>query len=533
MQEIAGTPLYLFAFLEPYFFLAKQSANNLLGAVKPSSLEPRIFQTPGPPSEPNFTAAELEGPREACGVYGIFGSPQAAHYVYLGLYSLQHRGQESAGIVSTNGESLYRYANMGRVSGVFSRSKLAALQGHAAIGHNRYSTTGASFLRNAQPIRVESRLGAFALAHNGNLINSQQLRQELEGKGSIFQTTVDTEVIVHLMSISRESNFMNSLCEALRQIKGAYSLILLARDSLYAVRDPNGFRPLVLGKRKDGAHVVASETCAFSITETDYIRDVEPGELLCIDQQGLRSYYPFEKSKPSLCIFENIYFSRPDSIIFGNSVYEVRKHLGRYLAKEFPVKADVVVPVPDSSNVAALGYAEESKIPYTIGLIRSHYIGRTFIEPNQKIRDFGARIKYNVVQAAVHNKRVVLVDDSIMRGTTARKLVKIFREAGVKELHLRISAPPTRYPCFYGVDIPTKEELIASSTSIEEITKNLDVDSLGYMSLEAAHKAMQNGKEQHWCDACFSGKYPLKPSVLEGEARQKELFTDLLADDMT
>lgn len=473
-----------------------------------------------------------ERPREACGVYAIYGIPQAAHYVYLGLYSLQHRGQESAGIVSTNGESLYRYANMGQVSRVFNGSKLAALRGHAAIGHNRYSTTGASFLRNAQPIRVESCLGAFALAHNGNLINSQRLRQEMESKGSIFQTSVDTEVIAHLMSKSQTKDFMASLCEALRQVKGAYSLVLLARDALYAVRDPNGFRPLVLGRRKDGAYVVASETCAFSITETDHIRDVEPGELVRIDQQGMASYYPFEKAQSSLCIFENIYFSRPDSTIFGASVYEVRKNLGRYLAKEFPVKADVVVSVPDSSNVAALGYAEESAIPYTIGLIRSHYIGRTFIEPNQKIRNFGARIKYNVVRAAVYNKRVVLVDDSIMRGTTARKLVKIFREAGVKELHLRISAPPTRYPCFYGVDIPTKKELIASSASIKKIRENLEVDSLCYMSLEAAHKAMKNSQKQHWCDACFSGKYPLEPDMLEAEPQQKELFKDILLDEI-
>ena len=486
--------------------------------------------------KPSFSSkrscmADEEKPREACGIYGIFGSPQAAHYTYLGLYSLQHRGQESAGIVSTNGESLYRYANMGQVSRVFDHSKLKALDGHAAIGHNRYSTTGASFLRNAQPIRVESRLGAFALAHNGNLTNSRQLRRELESRGSIFQTSVDTEVIAHLMSIGRENNFMDSLCGSLRQIKGAYSLVILSRDSLYVVRDPNGFRPLVLGKRKDGAYVVASETCAFAITETEYIRDVEPGELLCIDKKGISSYHPFERVQPSLCIFENIYFSRPDSIIFGNSVYEVRKNLGRYLAKEFPVKADAVIPVPDSSNVAALGYAEESGIPYTIGLIRSHYIGRTFIEPRQSIRDFGARIKYNVVSAAVRDKRVVLVDDSIMRGTTARKLIKIFREAGVKELHLRISAPPTRYPCFYGVDIPTKQELIASNSSIEEIRKTLDVDSLGYMSLEGTHKAMQNGKQKHWCDACFSGKYPLPPeNTPEREGGQEELFTDLLTD---
>lgn len=469
-------------------------------------------------------------PREECGIYGIFGCPQAANYVYLGLYSLQHRGQESAGIVSTNGTNLYRYANMGQVAQVFSRSKLSALQGEAAIGHNRYSTTGASFLRNVQPIRVESRLGGFSLAHNGNIINSSQIRQELEKKGSIFQTTVDTEVVAHLMSMNRETNFMSALIEAFSHIEGAYSLILLSCDTLYAVRDPNGFRPLVLGQQKSGAYVVASETCAFDITETKYIRDIEAGELVCINNQGLKAYHPFVKRKTSLCTFENIYFSRPDSIIFNNSVYNARKKLGCFLAKEYPVEADVVVPVPDSSNVAAIGYAEESGIPYTIALIRSHYIGRTFIEPDQKIRDFGARIKYNVVKTAVKGKRVILVDDSIVRGTTARKLVKMFWDAEVKELHLRISAPPTRHPCYYGVDIPTKEELIASSNSVEKIAQHIGVDSIGYISLEATHRAMQNGTQDSWCDACFSGNYPLEPEKFGSRQKQKELFTEITSD---
>ena len=468
-----------------------------------------------------------EYPKEACGIYGIYGTPQASHYVYLGLYSLQHRGQESAGIVSSNEKQLFRYANMGQIAQVFSKQHLNDLKGNMAIGHNRYSTTGQAFLRNAQPISVDSRLGSFALAHNGNLINSLHLRESLEKQGSIFQTSVDTEVIVHLMSISQENDFIKALVKALQQIEGAYSMLFLTKNTMYAVRDPNGFRPLVLGQRKDGAHVLASETCAFDISEAKYIRDVKAGELIAIDKQGVRSYFPFSPRKESLCIFENIYFSRPDSHIFENSVYSVRKNLGYQLAKQAPVKADIVIPVPDSSNVAALGYAEASHIPYSIGLIRSHYIGRTFIEPDQKIRDFGARIKYNIVRSVVEGKRVILVDDSIVRGTTARKITKMFRETNVKELHLRISAPPTRFPCYYGVDIPTKEELIANKSSLEDIRKYLDVDSLAYISLEGIHKAMKNGKEKHWCDACFSGKYPLKNKDVENKAKQKELFTDL------
>ena len=469
---------------------------------------------------------EKNQPREACGIYGIYGMPKSAYFVYLGLHALQHRGQESAGIVSSDMERLYRYANMGRVAQVFDKKKLATLKGRIAIGHNRYSTTGASFLRNAQPIRVESRLGAFALAHNGNIVNYQTLRRTLEERGSIFQTTVDSEVIVHLMSVSNEKNFLDALNTAIVQVKGAYSLLILCKDALYALRDPNGFRPLALGQHKDGAHVVASETCAFDITETKYIRDIEPGELLRIDEQGMTSFYPFPKTTTSMCIFENIYFSRPDSIVFQEPVYEIRKNLGRYLAREHPVKADAVVPIPDSSTTAALGYAEESKIPYTIGLIRSHYVGRTFIEPEQKIRNFGARLKYNVVRSAVENKSIVLVDDSIMRGTTARKLAKMFREAGVKEIHLRISAPPTKHPCFYGIDIPTENELIASSRSIEEIRASFGVDSLEYMSLKSVHEAMRTKGEKKWCDACFSGLYPLAsedPII----GKQRELFTDL------
>lgn len=472
----------------------------------------------------------VDRPRDECGIYGIFGGEEAANFTYLGLYSLQHRGQESAGIVSTDGERLYRYAGMGRVAQVFTKEKLADLVGRSAIGHNRYSTTGASFLRNAQPIRVESHLGGIALAHNGNLVNAWEIRRELELAGSLFQTTVDSEVIVHLMARSGKKEVIEALSEALRKVKGAYSLLVLSREAMFAVRDPNGFRPLVMGRKSDGAYVFASETCAFDITDTQYVRELEPGEMVRIDHKGEASFFPFERqntTRESLCIFEHIYFSRPDSKIYDQSVYEVRLNLGRHLAREHPVEADVVVPVPDSSSVAALGFSGESGIPYSMGLIRSHYIGRTFIEPEQKIRDFGVRLKYNVVRSAVAGKRVALIDDSIMRGTTLRKLIKMFRNAGAKEIHVRISAPPTRYPCFYGIDIPTQKELIASSHTAEEIRKYLRVDSLGYMSLEAAHAAASIGSplERSWCDACFSGKYPVAISPNE-QSNQKQLFEE-------
>jgi amidophosphoribosyltransferase len=419
---------------------------------------------------------------------------------------------------------------MGQVAQVFNRVKLKELVGHAAIGHNRYSTTGASFLRNAQPIRVESNLGGFALAHNGNLVNAWTLRQNLENKGSIFQTTVDSEVIVHLMARSGHADFLDALIFALRQVSGAYSLIILNHDALFAVRDPNGFRPLVLGRRPDSSYVVASETCAFDITETQYIRDVEPGEILRIDADGLQSFHPFDRTSESFCIFEHIYFSRPDSRIFNQSVYEVRKNLGRILAREHPAEADAVVAVPDSSSVAALGYAEASGIPFTLGLIRSHYIGRTFIEPEQKIRDFGAKIKYNVVRSAVEGKRIVLVDDSIMRGTTSRKLITMIRKAGAKEIHLRISAPPTRHPCYYGIDIPTEKELIAANYSEGQIIDYLQIDSLGYLSLESSREAVMTQAGHGWCDACFSGNYPVDFKECD-LGNQKDLFTEFAVEE--
>ncbi len=462
-------------------------------------------------------------PKEECGIVGIYNVPEAANFAYLGAYALQHRGQESAGIVSSDGERLYRFAGMGKVADVFTEKKLKQLAGSHAIAHNRYSTTGASFLRNAQPIRVESRLGSLALAHNGNLTNAWQLRQKLEQEGSIFQTTIDTEVISHLMARSRAERFQDALVEAISLIRGAYSLIVLTHDVLYAMRDPNGFRPLVLGK-KDNGWVVASETCALDIMDAEYVRDIAPGEMLRITAAGIESFFPLPKTNESLCIFEFVYFARPDSVIFKKPVYNVRFEMGRILAREAPVNADVVMPVPDSSNVAALGYATESGIPYHLGLIRSHYIGRTFIEPDQKIRDFGAKLKYNAIAAVVKDKRIVVVDDSIMRGTTQRKIVKMLRAAGAKEIHVRISSAPTQHACYYGIDIPQRTELIAATHTIEEIRKYIRVDSIAYLSLEGMKQA--EGSERQYCTACFSGKYPVSLEEINENtwSNQKNLF---------
>ena len=450
---------------------------------------------------------QAERPTEECGVFGIFGAENAANLAYLGLYALQHRGQESAGIATSDGEHIYRHAGMGKVVDVFNENNLKQLYGDMAVAHNRYSTTGSSFLRNAQPIRVETRYGAIVLSHNGNLVNTAGIRSRLVEKGHIFQTSVDTEVIAHLIAISGLDNFKDALISALRQIEGAYSLLVMTKDTIYAIRDPNGFRPLVLGKLND-AWVLASETTSFDIIDADYEREVKPGELLEITRSGVTSVFPFDRRKESLCIFEYIYFARPDSMIFGHSVHDMRISLGRMLARELPVEADVVIPIPDSSMHAALGYSYESGIKYDIAMIRSHYIGRTFIEPSQKIRDFGAKIKYNVVKSAVKDKRLVIVDDSIMRGTTMRKIIKMFRLAGAKEIHIRISAPPTKFPCFYGIDIPSHNELIAATHTIEEIKKYLRVDSIAYLTDESLLKAVDQ-PDMNFCTACFDGKYPV------------------------
>ncbi len=450
-----------------------------------------------------------------CGIFGIYGNAEAANITYLGLHALQHRGQESAGIVTSDGDVLRPVRQMGHVAEAFSRTELAQLPGNIAIGHVRYSTTGESSLKNAQPFAVEYAHGSIAVAHNGNLVNASDLRRKLEMDGSIFQTTSDSEVIVHLIARARELETENRIVTALKQVEGAYSLLFLSESKLIAVRDPMGFRPLCLGRLKD-AFVFASETCAFDLIEAEFIRELEPGEVVIVDAKGLRSYRPFAPEPPRFCVFEHVYFARPDSHIDGRSVYRVREALGRRLAVEHPVEADVVVPVPDSGTAAAIGFARESGIPYDMGLIRSHYVGRTFIEPQQSIRHFGVKLKLNAVREILAGKRVVVVDDSLVRGTTSRKIVKMLRNAGAKEVHLRISSPPTTHPCYYGIDTPTRSELIASSHTAEEIARYVTCDTLGYLSLEGMMQAVRSalpaapvGERAH-CDACFTGKYPIE-----------------------
>ncbi len=443
---------------------------------------------------------------EECGVFGIFGHPDAANLTYLGLYALQHRGQESAGIVSSDGKRLYGEKSMGLVADIFGEDRIKKLPGHMAIGHNRYSTTGDSVAINIQPILVNFALGGLAIAHNGNLVNAGILKDELEAYGSIFQSTMDSEVIVHLIAQSRAATLYDRIVDALSHVQGSYSLLIITEEEMIAVRDPNGFRPLSLGEL-DGAYVVASETCAFDLIEATYIRDVAPGELVVINSKGIHSTFPFKPAAPSHCIFEFIYFARPDSMVFGQNVYSIRKEFGRQLARETNVPADVVIPVPDSGVPAALGYAEEAGIPFDTGLIRNHYIGRTFIEPRQTIRHFGVKIKLNPVRDALKGKRVVVVDDSIVRGTTSKKIIKMIRNAGAAEIHMRISSPPTSYPCFYGIDTPTRQELIASSHSIEEIRKYITADTLGYITLDGIQKVVP--QRMNYCAACFDGAYPV------------------------
>ena len=446
-----------------------------------------------------------------CGVFGVFGHPEAANLAYLGLYALQHRGQESAGIVSSDGAELHLPRAMGEVEEIFQPRILAQLPGSLAIGHTRYSTAGDKALLNAQPIMIDCNKGKVALGHNGNLTNAGEWRRRLEHKGSIFQTNSDTEVIVHLLARSQARNLSGALGDALNQVEGAYSLLVLTTDELYAVRDPRGFRPLVLGKltTRGGftAWLVASETCAFDLLNAQYVREIEPGEMVRISKSGIESIH-FAPPKPhQQCIFEHVYFSRPDSIIFGRSVNQSREMLGRLLAREHPVEADIVVPVPDSGVPAAVGYALESKTPFRMGLIRNHYIGRTFIEPSQAIRNFGVKLKLNPVRSLIEGQRIVLVDDSIVRGTTSRKIVRMVRDAGAKEVHVRISCPPTISPCYYGVDTPTREELIASSNSPEDICKFLGADSLGYLSLSSLKQAVAD-TEGRFCTSCYTGVYP-------------------------
>ena len=464
--------------------------------------------------------------RDKCGVFGVYGHPESANITYLGLHALQHRGQESAGIVTSDGDQLFAHRAMGLVHDAFSQEHLAKLPGRVAIGHVRYSTAGDSHIRNAQPLAVDYARGSLAVCHNGNLTNAEELRAELEARGSIFQSTSDTEVLVHLVAISTQVAIEDRVADALTRVKGAYSLLFLTEDTIVAVRDPRGIRPLCLGilpSSKD-AHVVASEPTAFDLIGAEFVRDVEPGEMIIIDASGMRSRRLEEKAQAQMCVFEYVYFARPDSKLNGQSVYEVRKALGRTLAKEHPTTADVVIPVPDSGVPSAIGYAAALGIPFEMGLIRSHYVGRTFIEPQQSIRHFGVRLKLNPVEPILRGKRVVVIDDSIVRGTTSRKIVKMVRDAGAREVHLRISSPPTQWPCYYGIDTPTRRELIASSHSVDEIARYCTADSLGYLSLEGMLAAVSgaSGEPSSYCHACFSGNYAI-PFVPPTSKRQMRL----------
>jgi amidophosphoribosyltransferase len=452
---------------------------------------------------------DLDKPHDFCGIVGIYGSPEAAVWTYMSLYALQHRGQESAGIASSDGETIYKHLGMGLVSDVFNEKNLKQLPGYIAIGHNRYSTTGSSNVENIGPIVVNHKLGTIGVAHNGNLVNSRTLREQLEDRGSIFQTTTDSEVILHLVAKSKEKTLEEKIIDAASQIRGAFSLIFITKKKLIAVRDPQGFRPLAIGHKGD-TYVFASETCAFDLIGATYERDVKCGEMLVVDDNGIRSMFLPQKPNPRHCVFEFIYFSRPDSQIFGEYVDKTRRKLGKNLAEENPTDADIIISVPDSSNTAALGYAARSDSKFEIGLIRNHYVGRTFIHPRQKLRDMNVRIKFNTVGGVVKDRRLVIVDDSIVRGTTLRGLVQRLRDAGAKEVHIRVSSPPIRYPCFYGMDFPTKDELIASKKEIEEIREYLGVDSLKYLSIEKMLSAMPRENGQNYCTACFSGEYPLE-----------------------
>ncbi|KJU81555.1 amidophosphoribosyltransferase [Candidatus Magnetobacterium bavaricum] len=446
--------------------------------------------------------------REECGVFGIYGHPEAANLTYLGLYALQHRGQEGAGICSSDGHTMYMEKAMGYVSEIFSEERLQRLPGHTAIGHNRYSTAGGSMLKNVQPIMANCMLGALSLAHNGNLTNAPALRKQLQNNGAIFQSNSDSEVILHLIAHAKGSSAGERFTEVAREIEGAFSLLILLEDELVAIRDSFGVRPLSLGQ-VDGAYVVASETCAFDLIDATYIRDIEPGEMLIINKNGLHSVRVIDSYKLAFCVFEFIYFARPDSRIFGGlNVNSVRKELGKRLAIDSHTDSDVVIPVPDSGVPSTIGYAQESGLPFDFGLVRNHYVGRTFIEPKSSIRHFGVKIKLNAVQNITRGKRVVIVDDSIVRGTTSKKIVKMIRELGkAKEVHLRISSPCTIAPCFYGINTPTRNELIAATHQVEEIRKYLTADSLAYLSIEGLRSALPNPDD--YCYACFNREYPI------------------------
>jgi amidophosphoribosyltransferase len=452
---------------------------------------------------------------EECGVFGIYGHPEAAAMTALGLHALQHRGQEAAGIVAYDGTDFFVHKAMGLVDATFSKEKvISKLNGYAAIGHNRYSTTGEASLRNVQPIYADLALGGFAVAHNGNLTNAAAIREDLVNKGSLFQSTSDTEVIVHLMAVSTKANAIDKLTEAVNEIKGAYSLVAVTDDMMIGVRDPFGIRPLCLGKL-GGSYILASESCALDIIGADSVRDIAPGEMVVVDKQGMRTLSPFKKAQSRFCIFEYVYFARPDSSMEGRSVYEMRKNIGAVLAKESPVKgADVVVPVPDSGVPAAIGYSQASGVPFELGIIRNHYVGRTFIEPTAQIRNLGVKLKHNANKKYLKDKIVVLVDDSIVRGTTSKKIVDMVRQAGAREVHMRISSPPTAHSCFYGIDTPSTEELMAHTHTVDQIAQHIGVDSLAYISVDGLYQAMgetkRNNDMPQYCDACFTGEYPVE-----------------------
>src|ERR1700723_2191247 len=465
-------------------------------------------------SAPGASSRNDEDPklREECGVVAIHGYPDAARQVYLGLYALQHRGQESAGIASADGQQVNDIKGMGLVSEIFTDDVLAKLPGHMAIGHTRYSTTGDSALLNAQPIRVDSTKGLIAIAHNGNLVNLGNLRARLEREGAYFQTTSDSEIIVQLIAHSKAASLVDAIADSLGQVEGAFSIVMMTRDRILAARDPRGFRPLSMGRIRntDGPDTIvfASETCAFDLLRAEYERDVLPGELVMVTEDGVTSRQYATGAQQTSCIFEHVYFARPDSKIYGRWVQESRDQMGRRLAQESGVPADVVVPVPDSGVTAALGYAEEAGLPFRMGLIRNHYVGRTFIEPEQRVRDFGVRLKLNPVHNLLEGKRVILIDDSIIRGTTSRKIVRMVRAAGAREVHLRISCPPTISPCFYGVDTPSKRDLIAANKSVEEIRQYIEADSLAYLSLDGLLKSCETKEKTGYCTACYTGNYP-------------------------
>jgi amidophosphoribosyltransferase len=490
-------------------------------------MDPRVSPPPELPSacpdnldETDVHQDDDDHFHDECGLFGVFGSTEAANLTYLGLHALQHRGQESAGIVTADSGRLSLHRELGLVRDVFTEAMLRRLNGDRAIGHVRYSTAGGSHLKNAQPIAVDYELGSLAVAHNGNLTNYEELRDRLESEGSIFQTTSDSEVLVHLIAHSRQRTHIDRVADALREVQGAFSLLFLTGEHVIAVRDPHGFRPLSIGKLGN-AYVFASEPPAFDLIAAEYVRDVEPGEMVVVTENGMESFYPFAEAERRMCIFEYVYFARPDSTLGGVSVYEARKRMGRKLALESPIEADVVVPVPDSGVAAALGFSQQSGIPFELGLIRSHYVGRTFIEPQSSIRHFGVRLKLSPVREVLQGKRVVVVDDSLVRGTTSRKIVKMLRGAGASAVHLRISAPPTRWPCFYGIDTPSRNELIASNHTIEEIGRYITCDTLGYLSMEGL-RASVTGKG--YCDACFTGDYPVAFTRPGHQRRQLELI---------